>query len=326
MLTEIIFSDGSSGTYENSFLEENYPFFKTLFEFDEAESSETESFFDDLEPCTKVALPMKMVTFEILDFSEWEVEPFLDFVGMETVKVANTIEDVLRQMTLLHMNKHLVKIGYGSVPDDLRRFVPTKLPVVDPKFRYVKFTPRKASLIFRRSRGEPNKSDECQVYTFFKNKKMVNCGIEILMIFEREIFDLPMNCYRSRSKEFSFKLMDLLPDYYKNYDILFNQRRTLRELYSRYPAKIEEVDTSSYSGNSLAFLENTEAKQLWKVKIRFWKKRAFVRNGIKASQKVWEEDKLVFLLYEDDESIKYIPSGEFLKKDKFVPAPFYGGY
>ena len=120
--------------------------------------------------------------------------------------------------------------------------------------------------------------------------------------------------------------MDLLPDYYKNYDILFNQRRTLRELYSRYPAKIEEVDTSSYSGNSLAFLENTEAKQLWKVKIRFWKKRAFVRNGIKASQKVWEEDKLVFLLYEDDESIKYIPSGEFLKKDKFVPAPFYGGY
>ena len=38
MLTEIIFSDGSSGTYENSFLEENYPFFKTLFEFEEAES------------------------------------------------------------------------------------------------------------------------------------------------------------------------------------------------------------------------------------------------------------------------------------------------
>ena len=62
----------------------------------------------------------------------------------ETVKVANTIEDVRRQMTLLHMNKHLVKIGYGSVPDDLRRFVPIKLPVVDPKFRYVKFTPRKA--------------------------------------------------------------------------------------------------------------------------------------------------------------------------------------
>ena len=37
MLTEIIFSDGSSGTYENSFLKENYPFFKTLFDFEEPE-------------------------------------------------------------------------------------------------------------------------------------------------------------------------------------------------------------------------------------------------------------------------------------------------
>ena len=74
--------------------------------------SETESFFDDLEPCTKVSLPMKMVTFEILDFSEWEVEPFLDFVAM--VRQSNSLE-LLRNEILYLQARIQITIDNNSL-------------------------------------------------------------------------------------------------------------------------------------------------------------------------------------------------------------------
>lgn len=120
--------------------------------------------------------------------------------------------------------------------------------------------------------------------------------------------------------KFAFQLNQILPESYKNYELMFDQNRSL---YSGYPAQVIMRDIKDYGGNFLATLKQTETGKLWKVRIRFWKKRVFVRDGIKATHKYWEEDSLVFMLYEDERSIQYIPSGDFFRKEDFVTVPHF---
>ena len=119
---------------------------------------------------------------------------------------------------------------------------------------------------------------------------------------------------------YAFQLNQILPDSYKNHELMFDQKRSL---YTGYPAQVIMRNIKDYGGNFLATLKQTETGKLWKVKIKFYKKRVFVRDGIKATQRDWEDDSLVFMLYEDERSVQYIPSGEFFRKEDFVTVPHF---
>jgi len=119
---------------------------------------------------------------------------------------------------------------------------------------------------------------------------------------------------------FSFKLPKLLPESYKNHEIKFDQSRSL---YTGYPAQVTLRNINDYGGNFFVNLKQSESGKLWKVRIRFWKKRVFVNDEMKASQKNWEEDDLGFLLYEDDNAVQFIAPGEFYRKDEFITVPHF---
>ena len=125
---------------------------------------------------------------------------------------------------------------------------------------------------------------------------------------------------RENYNSFSFTLPKLLPENYKNHEIKFDQSRSL---YTGYPVQVTMRNMCDFGGNFLANLKQRESGKLWKVRIRFWKKRVFVRDGIKASQKNWEEDDLIFLLYEDDHAVQFIAPGEFYRKDEYITVPHF---
>jgi len=107
--------------------------------------------------------------------------------------------------------------------------------------------------------------------------------------------------------------MDLLSDVYKNNEIRFDFSTDLFD----FPALVFKREMNQYSGTFLTNIVISESGKLWEVQILFWKRRVFVRNGIKAAQKKWEEDKMSFLLYEDCGSFQYIPPGDFYRKEDF---------
>ena len=125
---------------------------------------------------------------------------------------------------------------------------------------------------------------------------------------------------REKHNSFSFKLPKLLPENYKNHEIKFDQSRSL---YTGYPAQVTMRNINDYGGNFFVNLKQSESGKLWKVRIRFWKKRVFVNDEMKASQKNWEEDDLGFLLYEDDNAVQFIAPGEFYRKDEFITVPHF---
>ena len=120
--------------------------------------------------------------------------------------------------------------------------------------------------------------------------------------------------HENRHNSFSFRLMELLSDVYKNHEIRFDFSA---ELYD-FPALVYKREMKQYSGNFLTDIVISETGKLWEVQILFWKRRVFVRNGIKAAQKKWEEDEMSFLLYEDCGSFQFIPPEDFYRKEDFV--------
>jgi hypothetical protein len=87
MKIEIVFAD-SSGLYEKSFLNENFPYFAKLFD----------SGMRDAEK-SKLSLPMRKTTFQHLDLSDKSVESFLDLVGI--LRESGSIQDFKNAMTFL---------------------------------------------------------------------------------------------------------------------------------------------------------------------------------------------------------------------------------
>ena len=82
----------------------------------------------------------------------------------------------------------------------------------------------------------------------------------------------------SHYNSFSFELTKLLPEKYSKLELKFDQTRSL---YTSYPAQLTMKNIRDYGGNFLASLKQSDSGKLWKTRIRFWKKRVFVRDGVK---------------------------------------------
>ena len=76
----------------------------------------------------------------------------------------NTIEDMRRQINLVYMDAHLVDVGVSFYTQDLEVHVAKKLPIVDWRYKYVKYN-----------------AWDAPVFIFFKDQNMTNEDIEILM-------------------------------------------------------------------------------------------------------------------------------------------------